>query len=71
VLRGSAAGHPNEYIATIPTPDSILNKFPPVVYTAKGNDLIYKDTLVKSFPDFAEEQKRVLLEELSKHNWKL
>jgi|GEM_PF-1786734 len=71
ILRVSAAGHPNEYYATLPTPDSILNKFPTITYVVKEDGLVYSDNLKSIFPGFAEAQKHVLLSEFKKNGWKL
>jgi len=71
VVRVSMVRYPNEYHATLPTPDSILNKFPPVIYVVKGDSLVYNDSLKSIFPGFAELQKNVLMQEFKKKGWKL
>lgn len=71
VTRYSFKGSSNEYWATIPTPDSILNKFPPVKYVVSNNDLVFKDSLAQILPGFAQKQKDALLDEFRKKKWKL
>lgn len=71
VTRHSFKGSPNEYWAMISTPDSIINKFPPVKYVVNKHDLVYNDSLVQILPGFAQKQKNVLLEEFRLRKWKL
>jgi len=70
VQRISLKGHPSEYWATIPTSDSVLNKFPPVKYVVSNDTFVYNDSLSQILPGFAEKQKQVLLDEFKRNKWK-
>lgn len=71
VVRYSFLNSPTEYWATITTPDSVINKFPPVKYVVNNEDLSFADSLKDIFPGFAIVLRKILLDEFKEKKWKL
>ena len=68
VTRTSPGVHSNTYSASIVSLEEVSNRFPPVIYTSAGSQLLYEDNLSKIFPGFAEMQKKTIIDYLELNN---